>query len=59
MFAAIVVLFVVAMGIAGYILSNQRFFLPAWFPLVGTDFYEVRDRAARRPRRSCPARVRR
>ena len=40
-FAAIVVLFVVAMGIAGYILSNQRFFLPAWFPLVGTDFYEV------------------
>ena len=41
-FAAIVVLFVVAMGIAGYILSNQRFFLPAWFPLVGTDFYEVK-----------------
>ena len=40
-FAAIVVLFVVSMGIAGYILSNQRFFLPAWFPLVGTDFYEV------------------
>ena len=40
-FTAIVVLFVVSMGIAGYILSNQRFFLPAWFPLVGTDFYEV------------------
>ena len=37
-----IVLFVVAMGIAGYILSNQRFFLPAWFPLIGTDFYEVK-----------------
>jgi phospholipid/cholesterol/gamma-HCH transport system substrate-binding protein len=40
-FAAIIVLFVGAMGIAGYILSNQRFYLPAWVPLVGTDFYEV------------------
>jgi phospholipid/cholesterol/gamma-HCH transport system substrate-binding protein len=40
-FAAIVVLFVVAMGIAGYILSNQRFFLPAWVPVLGTDFYVV------------------
>ncbi len=26
---------------AGYILSNQRFYLPAWVPVVGTDFYEV------------------
>ena len=41
-FAAVIVLFVVAMGIAGYILSNQRFFLPAWFPFIGTDFYEVK-----------------
>ena len=40
-FAAIVVLFVVAIGVAGYILSNQRFYLPAWVPVVGTDFYEV------------------
>ena len=40
-FAAIIVLFVVAIGIAGYILSNQRFYLPAWVPVVGTDFYEV------------------
>ena len=27
---------------AGYILSNQRFYLPAWVPVVGTDFYEVK-----------------
>jgi phospholipid/cholesterol/gamma-HCH transport system substrate-binding protein len=40
-FVAILVLFVGAMGIAGYILSNQRFYLPAWVPVVGTDFYEV------------------
>ncbi len=41
-FAAIIVLFVVAIGIAGYILSNQRFYLPAWVPVVGTDFYDVK-----------------
>jgi phospholipid/cholesterol/gamma-HCH transport system substrate-binding protein len=40
-FVAIIVLFVGAMGIAAYLLSNQRFYLPAWVPLVGTDFYEV------------------
>ena len=32
---------VLALGVGGYILSNQRFYLPAWVPLVGTDFYEV------------------
>jgi phospholipid/cholesterol/gamma-HCH transport system substrate-binding protein len=41
-FVAILFLFVGALGIAGYILSNQRFYLPAWFPLIGTDFYEVK-----------------
>jgi phospholipid/cholesterol/gamma-HCH transport system substrate-binding protein len=40
-FVAIIVLFVLALGIGGYILSNQRFYLPAWVPAVGTDFYEV------------------
>jgi phospholipid/cholesterol/gamma-HCH transport system substrate-binding protein len=40
-FAAIIVLVVAALGIAGYILSNQRFFLPAWVPVLGTDFYVV------------------
>ena len=42
MFVAILVLFVVALGIGGYILSNQRFYLPAWVPVLGTDFYTVK-----------------
>ena len=41
-FVAILFLFVGALGVGGYILSNQRFYLPAWFPLLGTDFYEVK-----------------
>jgi phospholipid/cholesterol/gamma-HCH transport system substrate-binding protein len=40
-FVAILFLFVGALGIGGYILSNQRFYLPAWVPVAGTDFYEV------------------
>src|ERR671918_1973417 len=40
-FIAILFLFVMALGVAGYILSNQRFYLPAWVPVLGTDFYEV------------------
>ena len=40
-FVAIVFLFVGALGIGGYILSNQRFYLPAWVPALGTDFYTV------------------
>jgi phospholipid/cholesterol/gamma-HCH transport system substrate-binding protein len=40
-FVAILFLLVLALGIGGYILSSQRFYLPAWVPLVGTDFYEV------------------
>ncbi|MBJ7355082.1 MAG: MCE family protein [Thermoleophilaceae bacterium] len=39
--AAIVILVVASLGIAGYILSNQRLYLPAWVPIVGTDFYVV------------------
>jgi phospholipid/cholesterol/gamma-HCH transport system substrate-binding protein len=41
-FVTILVLVAVALGIAGYILSNQRFYLPAWVPGIGTDFYEVK-----------------
>jgi phospholipid/cholesterol/gamma-HCH transport system substrate-binding protein len=41
-FVALLVLLVGSLGIAGYILSNQRFYLPAWVPLIGTDFYEVK-----------------
>lgn len=40
-FVTIILLFVLAAGIASYILSNQRFYLPAWVPVIGTDFYEV------------------
>ena len=58
-FLAILFLVVVAAGVAGYILSNQRFYLPAWVPVVGTDFYDGRGRAARPPRRWCRARARR
>jgi len=41
-FVAILFLFVVALGIGGYILSNQRFYLPAWVPFAGSDFYTVK-----------------
>jgi phospholipid/cholesterol/gamma-HCH transport system substrate-binding protein len=41
-FVALLFLFVASLGIAGYILSNQRFYLPAWVPVIGTDFYEVK-----------------
>ena len=40
-FVAILCLFVGAAVIGGYILSNQRFYLPAWVPVLGTEFYEV------------------
>jgi phospholipid/cholesterol/gamma-HCH transport system substrate-binding protein len=39
--AAMVFLVAVALAIGGYILSNQRFYAPAWVPLIGEDFYEV------------------
>jgi len=37
-FIAILVLFVVAVGVGGYILSQERFYLPKWVPVFGTDF---------------------
>lgn len=39
--AAIVILVVASLGVAGYILSHQRLYLPAWVPVIGTDFYVV------------------
>ena len=30
------------MFVGGYILSNQRFYLPAWVPVLGTDFFELK-----------------
>ena len=38
---AIVVMVVIALGVTSYLLSHQRFYLPAWVPVVGTDFYRV------------------
>jgi phospholipid/cholesterol/gamma-HCH transport system substrate-binding protein len=40
-FLAILVLLVVGVGVAAYITSYQRLYLPAWVPGVGTDFYEL------------------
>ena len=40
-FVAILFLVVVGLGVAGYILSNQRFYPPAWVPVVGVDFYDL------------------
>ena len=40
-FIALTVLFLIALAVSGYILSNQRLYLPAWVPGVGTEFYEV------------------
>ena len=40
-FVALLALLVLSLGIGGYILSNQRFYLPAWVPVLGTDFYEI------------------
>lgn len=39
--AAIVILVVSSLGITAYILSHQRLYLPAWVPVIGTDFYVV------------------
>jgi phospholipid/cholesterol/gamma-HCH transport system substrate-binding protein len=39
-FAAIVVLFVVALGVGGYILSKQRLYLPNSVPIVGSDYVD-------------------
>jgi phospholipid/cholesterol/gamma-HCH transport system substrate-binding protein len=41
-FIAILVLVVLALGVAGYILSHQRFYLPGWVPVLGSDFYELK-----------------
>ena len=40
-FVAVFVLALIGLGVAGYILSQQRFHLPAWVPVVGSDFYTL------------------
>ncbi len=39
-FIALGVVALLAVVIGGYILSNQRFYLPAWVPIVGSDFVD-------------------
>src|SRR5215213_369907 len=41
-FVALVCLLVGALAVAGYLLSQERFYLPASVPLIGTNFYEVK-----------------
>ena len=41
-FAAIIVLLLISLVVGGYILSNQRFYLPADVPILGTDFFELK-----------------
>ena len=55
-FAAILFLTIGSLVLAGYILSNQRFYLPAWVPVIGTDFFELEAELSTRP--SCRVRAR-
>ena len=41
-FVAVILMIFIALGVGGYILSNQRFYLPAWVPVLGTDFFELK-----------------
>ena len=41
-FIAVIVMVLLALVVGGYILSNQRFYLPAWVPVLGTDFFELK-----------------
>ena len=41
-FIAVILMILIALVVGGYILSNQRFYLPAWFPVIGTDFFELK-----------------
>jgi phospholipid/cholesterol/gamma-HCH transport system substrate-binding protein len=37
-FAFLAILVVIGLGVGGYILSQQRFYLPGWVPGIGTEF---------------------
>ena len=39
-FIAILALGVIALGVGAFILSNQRFYLPHWVPVIGSDFVD-------------------
>ena len=40
-FVAVAALALIGLAVASYVLSQQRFHLPAWVPAVGQDFYTV------------------
>jgi phospholipid/cholesterol/gamma-HCH transport system substrate-binding protein len=40
-FLALFFMGLVALGVAGYILSQERFHVPSWVPVVGSDFYKL------------------
>lgn len=39
-FVAILVIAFIGLVVGSYILSNQRFYLPAWVPVIGSDFVD-------------------
>ena len=41
-FVAIIALLIIAGGVSTYILINQRLTLPAWVPVIGSDFFEIK-----------------
>jgi phospholipid/cholesterol/gamma-HCH transport system substrate-binding protein len=41
-FIAIILLSFFALAVTGYILAHQRFYLPNWVPILGTDFFELK-----------------
>jgi phospholipid/cholesterol/gamma-HCH transport system substrate-binding protein len=41
-FVAVIVLGVVALGVGAVILGHQRFYLPKWVPIVGSDFVDYK-----------------
>jgi len=41
-FVALVLLMIGALAVTGYILAHQRFYLPNWVPILGTNFFELK-----------------
>jgi phospholipid/cholesterol/gamma-HCH transport system substrate-binding protein len=41
-FVAVLTIFVIAVGVGAFILGHQRFYLPKWVPLIGSDFVEYK-----------------
>jgi phospholipid/cholesterol/gamma-HCH transport system substrate-binding protein len=40
-FIAVFLMMLVALGVASYILSQERFHLPSWVPVLGSSFYKL------------------